>query len=111
MGYADRHATQSIQYKLAAYVEQLAADYGWDVDELLQSTFATSSPPRCGCEEVGSPVAGAIWLPGTGEIQRCDTHQPIPLFETDREAADAMALAGFTVEIIDGAFIGRQEAS
>lgn len=58
----------------------------------------------CGCEVMGSPVPGVLWAPETfpngvlfGEIQRCDTHRPGPLFAHDGDAANSMAMCGFVV--------------
>ena len=54
----------------------------------------------CGCEEIKSPLPGVLWAAdswGGGEVQRCDTHQPQPLFETDRDAAEAMKARGYKI--------------
>lgn len=64
--------------------------------------------PQCGCEEIGSPVVGILWAPDTNEVQRCDTHRPAPLFDSDREAADALARQGWTIETDDDGRIFAQ---
>ena len=58
----------------------------------------------CGCEEIGSPIPGVLLyvetLPGFmigGELERCDTHQPKPLFESDEAAADYAASLGWSI--------------
>jgi hypothetical protein len=48
--------------------------------------------PKCGCQEIGSPVEGVLVVdPHRGPIQRCDTHPGGPLYETDWDAAQAAA--------------------
>lgn len=70
------------------------------IDEARAMVEEAHHPRRCGCREVDSPVAGVIWSEdswGGGELQRCDTHQPAPLFESDDAAAEAMRAAGYTI--------------
>lgn len=51
----------------------------------------------CGCQEINSPVPGILWAADTEEVQRCDTHEPEPIYASDDAAADALRGLGWDV--------------
>lgn len=55
--------------------------------------------PTCGCQEIGSPVSGILFVGEVGtEVQRCDTHAGGPRFESDFRAASYLENWGVKTE-------------